>query len=790
MSNPDANLLIKTKVWKKDNVELVDYLNMDTINSFFRINSSGVLRKLNKAVTFHSGDNLEKTEADLIKIQKNNNTGRYSIDCGTWSKNLEEVVDQQGIFMVYRGLTLKDLNKVKTFRYYKLSQGDIIKLGRIYLKVLEINVKKETINPKNSKKVMNRNSILHSSKSGSIIINQQQIIKGIYSPKWNSKKHSQILFNISNSILTARNNDQLKNNNDSIDLFTKRRIFPLLPRINSSNELFVLKKISKCKKTKSSQDLGDIILKQTIKFQKNKPACRICYGEENTEDNPLMCPCVCKGSMRYIHYLCLKNWLNSKIEEEMSEDSSEKNPDCISYNRKDISCELCKEKFPDYIIHNGVYYNIFLYKPKFEEFIVFESMKSSIVKNKYIHVVSLDNRDFISIGRATESDLSLAELSVSRNHCLIHKEHGKVFLEDNTSKFGTLVLIQNKNMIVNDFMTLKIQVNKTFAKFKLEIPFSFKWSCCGRSDTVERMDYQAQNKKGFDVMSYFVIKEDNWDNKINYLDSEEADEDKEKDKKLIEADNKNKDINNNKDCDDKNNIIDNNNLNKDNVDNKVDDKEGKLIELIDKENESMVNNKSNISNNNNNDNKSLIKVSKNKEIPKEKESLIDKSSFNDDKISNLINKDNINNHIKEEEKENKKDNKNDIIEDLLNTNKKNNTLINKNEISSMVNNLLSNHIKRISIKKGKNDKLELPKLDQINLENIKENISMSLLSDKNNNFHKIKVDEEKTDKNKTNLNQTDTFSTNKNGNNILSFSPLGVHDPSGEIINNNDNTNK
>ena len=35
MSNPDANLLIKTKVWKKDNVELIDYLNMDTINTFF-----------------------------------------------------------------------------------------------------------------------------------------------------------------------------------------------------------------------------------------------------------------------------------------------------------------------------------------------------------------------------------------------------------------------------------------------------------------------------------------------------------------------------------------------------------------------------------------------------------------------------------------------------------------------------------------------------------------------------------------------------------------------------------
>ena len=29
-----------------------------------------------------------------------------------------------------------------------------------------------------------------------------------------------------------------------------------------------------------------------------------------------------------------------------------KDYECITYSRKDISCELCKEKFPDYIIHN------------------------------------------------------------------------------------------------------------------------------------------------------------------------------------------------------------------------------------------------------------------------------------------------------------------------------------------------------------------------------------------------------------------------------------------------------
>ena len=784
MSNPDAELLIKSKVWKKDNVELIDYLNRDTINSFYRVNSSGVIRKVNKIVSFHQGDNLPKTENDLIKIQRNN-TGRYLVNCGTWSKNLEELVDQQGIFLVYRGLTLKDLNRVKTFRYYKLSQGDIIKLGRIYLKVLDIHLKKETINPQNSKKKINSNTILHSSKSSSIIINQQQIIKGIYSPKLNNKKQSQILFHINNSILTARNNNQIKNNkNDSIDLFIKRKLFPILPRINSSNELFSLKKISKSKKIKSSQELGDLIRKHSNKNIKNKPICRICYGEDTNEENPLICPCICKGSMKYIHYLCLKNWLNSKIEEELSEDSSIRNPDCISYNRKDIACELCKEKFPDYIIHNNIYYNILFYKPKFEEFIILESMKSSIVKNKYIHVVSLENKDYISIGRATENDLSLVELSVSRNHCLIHKEKGKVFLEDNTSKFGTLILVQNKNMIVNDFMTLKIQVKKTFVKFKLEIPFSLSWSCCGRNDTVERMSYQAQNRKGFDVTSFFVIKEDNCNNKINCLDNEEVDEENDKDKKLIEE-NDNKETNNNKVCDAKNNINDNKN---------EDNNGQKLINLIDKDNESIINNKNNRVNDindiiNDNTNKNNSNTLEKKELEKENQSLIDQSSIDTDKQNNKNIIDiNSKEDIKEKEKENKNEEENDIINNEIKN--KNNNLMNKNEIGSMVNNLLTNHIKRISIKKGKNDKYELPKLEQVNIENIKENFTISLLSDKNYNLKKIKKEDEKNDKifldkNKNNLNPTDPFSNNKIGNNKLTFSPIGSFEPSGDIINDN-----
>ena len=816
MSNPDAELLIKTKVSKKDNVELIDYLSIDKINSFhtyFRVNNSGVLRKQNKTIFFQPGINLPKTEMDLVKIQRNNNSGRYLINCGTWSKNLEELVDQQGVFMVFRGLTLKDLNRVRTNRIYKLSQGDIIKLGRMYLKVLEINIKKEPISPKYSRNNCFRNTILESSLSSNAIINQKQIIRGFYSPRMSNKKNSQILFNFSNSILTSKDNK--RKNNASIDLFTKRKIFPFLPRINSPNELFLLKKISKrSKERKRSQDLGDIILNKLNNKNKIKPVCRICYGEDSNDENPLISPCICKGSTKYIHYLCLKNWLNAKIEEEKSEDSTQTMSDCITYNRKEISCELCKEQFPDYIIHNNIYYNILFYKPKFEEFIVFESMKSSIVKNRYIHVVSLDNKDYICIGRASECDLSLSELSVSRNHCLIHREKDKVFLEDNSSKFGTLVLVQNKNMIVNDFMSLKIQANKTFIKFKLDIPFSFSFCLCGKNDTVERLDYQAQNKKSFDVMSCFVIKEDN-DNKNNYLYSKDDEEENNSNNNKIIKDNKNNHKTDDLRSDDKKENENNKEKEIEKQLNSINDKEGENIidiknninddiksaqekkckeSLIDKSNED-IDKKSELSNNNKNTNNknynNLIdndngndKEEIKEEIKKEIKEEIKEKEIKEEIKEKEIKEKEIKDEIKEEIKE--KEIKDNILNDQLSNNNKNDQFINNKSISTIINNLHNNRFKIIDIKKGRNDKLQLPKFDKINLSNIKENISLSLLADKNNIFNKNQNNEDKNFANKVKIRlNRNCFINNNNksiGNGKSSFSQL-----SSDIINNFNN---
>ena len=46
------------------------------------------------------------------------------------------------------------------------------------------------------------------------------------------------------------------------------------------------------------------------------------------------------------------------------------------------------------------------------------------------------------LGRGHDSDLRFNDISLSRIHSIVKFDNGKWFLEDNDSKFGTLVLVK------------------------------------------------------------------------------------------------------------------------------------------------------------------------------------------------------------------------------------------------------------------------------------------------------------------------------------------------------------
>ena len=72
---------------------------------------------------------------------------------------------------------------------------------------------------------------------------------------------------------------------------------------------------------------------------KEQSQCRFCWGSDTCVDNPCIVPCKCSGSVGFIHYECLKNWLSTKMQKKESDHLT-------SMYWKTFECEICKFAYP------------------------------------------------------------------------------------------------------------------------------------------------------------------------------------------------------------------------------------------------------------------------------------------------------------------------------------------------------------------------------------------------------------------------------------------------------------
>jgi hypothetical protein len=131
-------------------------------------------------------------------------------------------------------------------------------------------------------------------------------------------------------------------------------------------------------------------------------------------------------------------WLNAK--------KNVKNGDnYISYFWKTFECEICKTAYPLMIKTNGKNFHLVGYERPNTSYLVLESLNQEKNTSRIIHIVKPSaGKDVFKMGRGHESDLRINDISVSRLHAMIKYKDGKFLLEDNVSKFGTLVLINKR----------------------------------------------------------------------------------------------------------------------------------------------------------------------------------------------------------------------------------------------------------------------------------------------------------------------------------------------------------
>ena len=450
--------------------------------------------KLGEIIIKNSKYYFKPNLKQITSVKNNNNDDKSEISSTIEYENLS--------WLVYKGIKIPS-NKSR----YCIKEGDVLKLGREWLLIKDICISDNTKSKlKTSKKSRNGQSIClsyHTQTNHSLNLNRD--------------------FDRFENNVTEEENDNCEE--DDNDKEKEDKDDPLV----KTNNCFRKNRKAQTNIKGNKNDLiscngSEKYFGNNKNNKKNKRICRICYMEEiDKKGNPLIKPCKCSGSMKYIHYECLLHWLKTKVI--INRTIYNKRVPFSIFSLDLIECELCKNHLPNYIRHNNKIYSLIDVDKSFDEepkkpnnkekkgdlaifnkktneklernynYIIFDSVTPGKSENKYRYLVKFDSNNNMKIGRGLEMQLILNDISVSRNHCQLKiGDDGNIIMEDNNSKFGSLVLLQAEMIEILKGQTLTIQVGTNYLNISLKKKSNI-FGCCNAEEIDIKHSYERINSK-------------------------------------------------------------------------------------------------------------------------------------------------------------------------------------------------------------------------------------------------------------------------------------------------------
>ena len=482
-------------MWPIDNNELIDILSNPYNKQSFDVSNPVRLYRDDEEIKIEKikeNDNNSKEkitdDEDIIKLgeilikdskyyYKPNTKESYYPNLNDTNNTTNNNNTEFHSWLIYKG------NKIPVNRNkYRIKEGDILKIGREWLFIKDIYITKRTkkllkIKCKEKNKGNNKLFSYHSQTNKELNINEDFNVM-----EFNDTDEDK------DEEIKGEKNKFITENEES-----KKHLKHIMVKDKESSE-----------KNSNHNNYNN----------KNKKVkiCRICYLEEYDKyNNPLIKPCKCSGSMKYIHYECLLHWIKTKISVESSSYSS--NELLSVYTLSPLECELCKTKLPNYLRHKKEIYSLLNLDKKFNEeinlnkkgekiskkrrenkdsYIIFDSISPQRIESRFRFFVKFNENNILKIGRGLDMQLVLNDISVSRNHCQLKiEDDGSIVLEDNNSKFGSLVLIQKEIEILKG-NCLNIQVGTNYFTFTLKKKTGF-FSCCNAEEIDSKNNYENLN---------------------------------------------------------------------------------------------------------------------------------------------------------------------------------------------------------------------------------------------------------------------------------------------------------
>eukprot|EP00347_Sterkiella_histriomuscorum_P004352 403360777 len=374
-------------------------------------------------------------------------------------QNLLSLVYKQGNYWMYHSKSLQDdsfknhvdrvwrIVKYETFttgkqNTFKVMQGDTIKFGRVRFQIKKLHVDKDDIlkiqqddQQSNTNEVENITNRVAPNSSN--LIDQSQTQNQVRLMTTEQDNHSLNLGTDADTRMTQNFNVR-----EAVGFDNKPLHF--------QDELI--------KKQEQELKMRSAILNRQNSTTKSDQAitCKICLSEEDSQ-NPMITPCNCTGSMQHIHFECLREWLEGK--KHMKE-----TPYVNSYIWKNLECEICKHSYSDLVtLKDGRVLSLLKYNVHQDanSYMIIESVTNTT--SRTIHVINFSQKRKVRVGRGQNAEVRITDISVSRFHTLIKlNKKGEVIIQDNQSKFGTLVqLVEPLPVKLN--MPLYLQIGRVVA---------------------------------------------------------------------------------------------------------------------------------------------------------------------------------------------------------------------------------------------------------------------------------------------------------------------------------------
>lgn len=181
---------------------------------------------------------------------------------------------------------------------------------------------------------------------------------------------------------------------------------------NKSNQNF--SKVEDMKEEEEDVNITKIEQKEEEQsFNRDLPFCKICWVNETSVENPLLSSCKCKGGVQYIHYQCLKQWLNTKRQVKSG-------PNYVMVSYLSFHCEICKESYPYLFKTHEKTYELLDFdvsKQNLINYIIIENLTLEPKIARQLYLFYCDNHpQQIKLGRGHDAELRVNDISVSRLH--------------------------------------------------------------------------------------------------------------------------------------------------------------------------------------------------------------------------------------------------------------------------------------------------------------------------------------------------------------------------------------